>query len=170
MKTEQTSRAENPMAATWTRAATVRRAFKTGRKRQNDLEYDMERAVIECRILFINIRKAMLDAGITTTAEDVKVALVLMTPDAAKTDAVFLLTVPRNIEGLPELYAKASALEGKKKVVPLGVAIWQRDREASKSIDVWVQPWLTNARAARAAIEARKAFEGSDGEETNSKF
>ena len=151
------------MASTWTKAAKVRRAFKAGRQRQKDLKYDCERAVLEARILNIEIRKAMIQAGITT-GDDAKVALVLMTPDSAKINRVYVLTIPRDIAGLPEVAAKAAKLEKAEKAVPLGVAIWQRDREAydpselKSGIEVWMHLWLTSERALCASAEALKAF------------
>jgi hypothetical protein len=159
----------NPMSATWTKAGKVRRAFKAGRQRQKDLRYDSERAILEARILLIEIRRAMLEAEIFKYGEDVRAALVLMTPDDAKADTVYILQMPRKLEDLPELSAKVAKHEKAEKAVPLGVAIWQRDREANHS-DVWIQPWLVNPRAALAAIAARKAFIESEGRETKSTF
>jgi len=171
MTAQEATTGKNLMAGTWTKAATVRRKFKAGPPRRKDLEYDMERAVIECRILFTQIRKEMIQAGIFTS-EDSRVALVLMTPDTdtAEVGRVHVLPVPRKLEGIPELGAKAVRLEKSEKVVPAGVAFWQKDREADNSVEVWIQPWLTSSRAARALDAARKAFKDSDGKETHSTF
>jgi hypothetical protein len=157
-------RIENLMAATWTKAAKVRRVLKAGRQRQKDLAYDTERAVIECRLLFNRIRAEMLEAGITTV-EDVRVALVLMT-----LREVYLFQVPRDFSRLPTMYEQAAILERNENAVPVGAAIWQRDPEAGDSVEVWVQPWLVNPRAVLAAAEARKAFLDSDGRDTKSAF
>ncbi len=160
----------NPMAATWTKAALVRRAFKAGPKRKTNLEYDRENAILHARILFLEFRVAMGKAGITTTAEDVRAALVLMTPESATSDQVHLLSMPRELEDLPGLSAKMAKLEKAEKVAPLGVAIWQRDREAGDTA-VWLHPWLVvGPRAQRAAIAAQKAFDASGGKETKGTF
>ncbi len=130
---EATGTAKNLMAGTWTKAATVRRKFKAGPPRRKDLEYDMERAVIECRILFIQIRKEMLQAGIMS--DDARVALVLMTPVWKEgVGRVHVLPVPRKLDGIPGLYAAAAKLENSEKVVPAGVAFWMKDREDGNSI------------------------------------
>ncbi len=160
---------KNPMAATWTKAATVRRMFKAGRQRQNDLLYDSEEAILQGRISFLQIRKAMLAAGIATTADDLRAALVLMTPEGAESNEVYVLPIPRELAKLPELSVKVTKLEKSEKAVPLGLVFWQRDREAEDS-DVWVQPWLVNPRAAAATIAARKAYGESRGNATTSTF
>jgi hypothetical protein len=172
MMTELQKRgATNPMAATWTKAGKVRRLFKAGKPRQKDLTYDSERAILEARIVFVEIRKAMMQAEIRTVGEDVRAALVLMTPDNAKVDRVYLVPIPRGLEALSELSAKVAKHEKAEGVVPLGVAIWQKDSEADDSVDVWVQPWLVETpRAKQAAIAARKAYEESEGEETETLF
>lgn len=164
----QTVADKNLMASTWTAAAKVRRKFKAGRQRQNDLKYDTERAILEARIVLIEIRREMLEAGIKTAGEDVNVGVILMSPDGAESDHVFVLPMPRKLEGIAALSTKiARCLDGT--VVPVGVAIWLRDREAGDA-DVWVQPWLVNTRAARAAIVAQKAFKESEGGATDRAF
>jgi hypothetical protein len=171
MMTELQKRgATNRMADTWTKAGKVRRLFKAGKPRQKDLQYDSERAILEAQVVFLEIRKAMLQAEIKTVGEDVRAALVLITPDNAKVDRVYLVPIPRRLEDLSELSAKVAKLEKAESVVPLGVVIWQKDREADDSVDVWVQPWLVNPRAALAASEARKAFKIAGGKETDSTF
>ncbi len=159
----------NPMVDTWTPAATVRRAFRAGPKRKTDLEYDLESAILHARILLIEFRAAMLKAKITTTGEDVRAALVLMTPETAESNQVHLLSMPRQLEDLPELSTKAARLEKAYNVVPLGVAIWQRDRKAGAST-TWIHPWLVDQRAQRAANAAQKAFVASEGKETKVTF
>ena len=159
---------KNLMASFWTPAAKVRRKFKAGRQRRTDLVYDSERAILEARIVLLEIRREMLEAGIKTTGEDVNVGLILMSPEGAESDHVFVWPMPRKLEGIAALSTKiARCLDGT--VVPVGVAIWLRDREAGDA-DVWVQPWLVNARAARAAIVAQKAFKDSKGSATNKPF
>jgi hypothetical protein len=160
---------KNLMSSTWTKAAKVRRAFKAGRQRQKDLIYSMERAVIECRIVFLSIRKATVDAGIFG-GEDVKVALACMTPEGSELNTVYLLPLARGIDGLAGTYAKAERLEKEENVVPLGVVLWQRDREANDAIDVWVQSWLVGPRATLASNVARGAFEKSPDQETRATF
>ena len=153
----------NPMASTWTKAASIRRKFKAGPPRRNDLVYDCERAALQGYMLFLEIRKAM-QAEIPTGAKDIRAALVLMTPE----NLVYLLAIPK-LEGLPALSAKAMQLERTEKTVPVGVAVWQRDREAQEDV-VWVQPWLVNPQAERAAREAQKAFKASEGKDTKISF
>jgi hypothetical protein len=161
------------MAATWTKVSKVRRAFKAGPPRKKDIEYEIEEAVLQGYSALLEIRKAMVQAEILTSAEDVKAALVLMTSSPeSNAGLVSLLAIPRTIKNLPGLSSEAEKLAKKGAMVPLGVAFWQRDREADpkNSKAVWVQPWLVNPRALRAAIAAREAFEESDGEETNNTF
>lgn len=159
----------NLMESTWTKAAIVRRKFKAGKKRQKDLEYDLERAILEARILFIEFRAAMLKEGIPTSARYARAALVLMTPDESDVNRVSALSVPRDLDGLPELADRAARLERAEKVVPLGVAIWQRDPEAGEQV-AWVHPWRVNQRAQQAAKAAEKAFVASEGKDTNAEF
>jgi hypothetical protein len=165
--------AKNLMAVTWTKAAKVRRAFKAGPRRKTDLVYDTEQAVLQSYVELLELRKEMAQAEIFTSAEDVKAALVLMSSHAEfNAGVVSLLAIPRTIKNLPELSSKAERLSKKGAMVPLGEAFWQRDRDADskKSKTVWVQPWLVNPRAVRAAIAAQEAFEESNGEETNETF
>jgi hypothetical protein len=152
----------NPMAATWTKAGKVRRAFKAGKPRQKDLNLAPRPAIWEACLLRENIGAAMTGAGLS--ADDVQVAIVLMTPDASSgVDWVHVLPIPQT-KDLPELFTKVAKLEKADHVVPLGVAIRQIDREAYEPKDpksgavVWVQPFLVNPRAARALIAARQIF------------
>lgn len=153
------------MAATWTKAGTVRRAFKAGRQRQKDLILTPTKAMFEGYILLTDIQAAMTNAGLS--AKDVQVALVLMTQDSSGTDLIYVLPIPET-KRLPELHGKLKRLEKEGGWVPLGVAIKQLDHEARDPEDpksgavAWVQPWLTNPRAARALIEARSAMAAED--------
>ena len=160
------ARKSNPMQSTWTKASKVRRAFKAGKPREKDLIFDVETAVLTCRWLFIEIRKERSVAGIKKWAEDVQVALVLVTPESSKADRAYILPIPQGLEGLPALNEEAEKLERTHRVIPLGAAFWQRDRDAADEVDTWVQLWLTGPRAARASDAARKAFKESDGKET----
>jgi hypothetical protein len=169
------AKAENLMAGTWTKAAKVRRAFKAGPRRKTDLVYhDIEEAVLNGYAAFLTIRKEMHMPETLIPEGDVKAALVLMssTPES-NAGLVSLLSFPRTIKNLSEMSSKAERLAKKGAMVPLGVAFWLRDREADdpkKGKATWVQPWLVNPRAARAAIAAQKAFEESDGQDTNDTF
>ena len=146
---------KNLMAATWTKAAKVRRALKAGRQRQKDLKYSCERAAIEGYILLIEMRKEMLRAGLKD--EDVRVALILITPESDKEGTIRLFPVSKRLENLPELTAEAVGLERKEGMRPMGLAVWQRDREA-KDATVWVQPWLIDAVDLDEARTAAKIF------------
>jgi len=160
----------NPMAKTWTKAGLVRRRLKAGKPRQKDLVLSAEEAVLQGYGLLLAARKAMLEEGITTGAEDLKAALVLMTPEKAKVSEVQVLGIPREFASLPRLHAKATQLERTEKLVPLGIAFWQRDRETDDEPTVWVQQWLVNPRAEQATREARKALEKSAGKDTQAAF
>jgi hypothetical protein len=167
------AKTENLMAGTWTKAAKVRRAFKAGPRRKTDLVYDTEEAVLQGYIALLEFRKEMVQAEIFTSADDVKAALVLMSSDPeTNAGAVHLLAIPRAIKNLPDLSSKAERLSKRGATVPLGVAFWQRDREqdTKKGKTVWIQPWLVNPCAARAAMAAQEAFEESNGQETNASF
>jgi len=166
MKTETKP---NLMSATWTKAALVRRQFKAGRQRKEDLEYDTERAVLESRVIFLKIRAAMSSAGIVTHGDDVRVALAMMTPDTSPEDRVFLVPIGK-MENLAKTYAEASKVEAENEAVPLGAIVWQRDREAGGATYVWAQPWRVNGRAARATLAANEAFEESEGKRTEASF
>lgn len=152
----------NLMAGTWTKAAKVRRAFKAGRQRQNDLLLTPRRAMFEGYILLHEIQDAMREAGLSEN--DVQASLVLMTTEPSEgSDLICVLPIPET-KRLPQLYGKLRKLETEERWVPLGIAIQQLDREAYDPRDpksgavVWVQPWLANPRAARALITARNAI------------
>lgn len=156
---------KNLMQSTWTPAAKVRRAFKAGPKRQKDVFYDMETAIIHGYTTFLELRKAMAVAGIPNIP-DVKAGLVLITPETAKENRVHVVEILRGIENIPNVAAKITKLEKAGPLLPLGVALWQRDRIAG-STDAWVQPWLVNPRAALASAKATQIFEdGKEGEGT----
>ncbi len=162
---EEKASTSNPMAATWTKAALVRRAFKAGPPRRKDLVLAPTRAMFEGCILLNGLQVAMRDAGLSE--KDVQAALILMSPPGGDADLVNILPIPET-KRLPELYAKVKKLEAEG-WLPLGAAIKQIDREAYDPKDpksgavMWVQPWLTNPRATRALFAARAAFgEGSE--------
>ena len=157
----------NLMAATWTKAAVVRRAFKSGRQRQKDLLLTPTRAILEGSIVLHELQTAMRDAGLLE--EDAKAALVFVS-DAGSSDLIYVAPLPE-VEGLANLSGKIKALQGVWR--PLGLVFWQRDREAEipgdpKSGAVgWVQPWLTDQRSARALIAARDVVsKGQDGQQS----
>jgi hypothetical protein len=165
------SGSRNLMASTWTKAGMVRRAFKAGKPRQKDLLLTPKRAMFEGYILLSEIQDAMSKAGLS--ANDVQAALVFMTQDSPGADLIYVAPIPETKQ-LPELYSKVKKLEKDGGWVPLGIAVKQVDREAYEPKDprsgavVWVQPWLTNPRAARALLKARSAF--AEGEEGKSAF
>lgn len=158
------TKSPNLMASTWTPAAIVRRKFKAGPRRKTDLVQDVERAFLECRILYTEFRDAMQEAGIRTAANDVSVGLVLMTPWEAKNRYVHFLPVGGNMEALAEQARKANRLEKRDKALPIGVAFWQRDRATGQD-GVWVRPWRLDANSVGALIEVQKALSTEKGNE-----
>jgi hypothetical protein len=158
----------NPMAGTWTKAAKVRRMFKAGRPRQKDRVLRPEQAIYEACLLLDDIRAAMRGAGLS--ADDVRAALVLMTPETAEgVDFIHVLRIPPP-KKLPELFVKVSKAQKSGAVLPLGIVIGQEDHEVTDGIKgvMWVEPFLTGPRAVRALIEARRVC--GDGKEGKSTF
>ncbi len=158
------SGSKNPMAATWTKAAKVRRAFKVGRQRQKDRVLTPVAAIHETCILLDSLRNAMDEAGLSR--EDVGAAVVLVTPETPdRENLVYVLKVPPPKE-LPKLFLEVAKIEKPGKILPLGVALWQLDRERDPKDGgvVWMHPFLTGPRAERALIRARQIFqEGAGG-------
>lgn len=142
----------NPMAATWTPAAVVRRAFKAGPRRKTDLVYDVERGFLECRILYIELRNAMIDAGIKTAANDVSVGIVLMDSNNRK---AYVIPAGGNLDAFTEWAHKADRLDKKHKVIPVGVAFWQRDRESGQD-ETWVRLWRVDSETAILMTDVKK--------------
>jgi hypothetical protein len=154
---------KNPMAGTWTKAAKVRRAFKAGRQRQKDRVLTPIAAVYEACILLDDLRNAMADAGLER--DDVRAALVLMTPETQDREhVVYVLRMPQPNQ-LPSVFAELEKIEKPGKILPLGLAVWQRDRELEDTPGVvWAQPFLTGDRATRALRRAGELFrDGKDG-------
>ena len=155
--------AENPMAATWTKAAKVRRALKAGRPLRKDRLVTPRVAIHEGCILQEKLRDAMHDAELPE--EDVRAAVVLMVPNYVPTrDAVHVLRIPEP-EELPALFRFVSNIEDSARVLTLGLGIWLRDRQAGSTAG-WIQPFLTGQRAANALTKARAVLEESDGGES----
>ncbi len=101
---------------------------------------------------------------------------MLMTPEAENLEnIIYTLLVPPPGQ-LPRLFAELEKIERHGKILPLGLAVWQLDREATNSVDprgtpvVWVQPFLTGERAARALIQARNDFGKDFGKNHQAKF
>jgi len=150
----------NPMAATWTKAGKVRRAFKTGRQIQKNRVLTPTVAIYEACILLDEIRHAMSEAHLSP--DDVQAALVLVTPETPdRKNWVYVLVVPPP-EKLPELFANVEEIERPGKVWPLGILLRQVDREAQKEdkvpVAVWPRPFLTGDRATRALKKAGELF------------
>jgi hypothetical protein len=147
----------NLMSATWTKASKVRRAFKAGKKRKNDIVLTPKRAMFEAYILLGEVRDAMREAGLPES--DVQAALVLLMKDGSPgVDLIYIARIP-DTQHIPELNRKLKALEKEGPWDPVGVILMQLDREADPKSGsaVWGQPWLVNPRAARALFEAGKA-------------
>ena len=152
----------NPMAATWTKAAKVRRAFKAGRPLRKDRVLSPTMAIHEACILQERLRAAMGEADLPV--EDVKTALVLMVPNyVQERDAVHVLRIPEPGE-LPELFRRVEEIDETGGSDP-GAGVWQMDRETG-SAEGWIQPFLTGARAASGMAKARKILLECEGGES----
>jgi hypothetical protein len=170
-KSEEVKAKANPMAATWTKAGKVRRAFKAGRQRVKDRVLTPTAAIYEACILLDELRNAMVEAKLSK--DDVQAALVLMTPETpGRENTIYVLPIPQP-KKLPELFAAVGKVEKPGKILPLGIAVRQLDHEAKNPRDpksgavVWVQPFLTGPRAEKALIKAREIFaEGTGGKST----
>ncbi len=146
--------AKNLMAATWTKAGLVRRAFKAGRPRKADLVLTPTRAILEGSIVLHELQVAMEAAGLSP--DDVKAALVFVS------GPLFYATLIPPTSELPRLFRKVKELEGEWQ--PLGLVLCQSDLEAEPKSGtvIWVQPWLVGAeptrllRAAAAKIASEK--------------
>lgn len=153
--------AKNLMAATWTKAAKVRRAFKSGKKRQKDHVLTPRRAVIEAYAVIHELRAAMAQAGLPE--RDARGALVFISIEPEQ--LAYICPIPEP-ERLPELYGKARELEAQGIWLPLGLLLQQRDSEAANPADptsgnyMWAQQWLMDARSARALLTARNIVAG----------
>lgn len=151
------------MAATWTKAGQVRRAFKAGPPRRKDRVVSPDVAVHEACILRIQLRRAMTQAGLS--GDDVQVGLALMTPNTPdKEDAVYLLGPVPEPKRLPELFAELAKIGKQADMLPLGIVIRQVDREVygtksdKEQAAVWPQPFLTGDRATKALKRAGQMF------------
>ena len=154
---------QNPMAATWTRAGKVRRAFKAGRRLKKDRVVTPTVAIHEGCILLERIRGAMREADLRE--EDVRVAVVLMVPNyVAARDSVHVLLIPESGE-LPGLFRRVEEIDAAGRVQTLGLGVWQMDRETGKA-EGWIQRFLTGTRAGNGITKARKILldcEGGEG-------
>ena len=151
------------MAATWSRAAKVRRAFKAGRTLRKDRILTSTMAIHEACILQERLRAAMAEAGLA--AEDARVALVLMVPNyVPERDAVHVLRIP-DPKDLPGLFRRVEEIEEEGRVQTLGLGVWQRDHETGTQAG-WVQAFLTGDRAARAMARAKKILVEKEGGES----
>jgi len=166
--TQKQKKTRNLMAGTWTKAAIVRRKFKAGRPIQKDRELTSIAAIHEACILLDGLRNAMREAGLSP--DDVRAALALATPETpGGEDHVYALPLPAPGK-LPVLFTKVEKIEQSGPILPLGIVVWQRDREAEADDSgvrgvVWVQPFLTGPRASRALIEVRRIYAGGEGGE-----
>jgi hypothetical protein len=154
------ARTENPMAATWTQAAIVRRAFRAGPRRKTDLVYDVERGFLECRILYIELRNAMIDAGIKTSASDVAVGIVLTDGSNRK---AYVLPAGGSLEEFTEWAKKAERLEKRHNVIPVGAGFWQRDRESCQD-ETWVRLWRVDGETAILMTDIKKELKQEKGD------
>ena len=147
------------MAASWTKAAKVRRSFKAGRRLVKERIVTPIVAIHEACILLDELREAMHEVGLPK--DDVWAAIAVVTPERPdKENEVYVLEVPPP-RRLPELFERMAKIEKPGKVLPLGILIAQRDREAKDPKEQgasWVQPFLVGPRAEKALILARKLF------------
>jgi hypothetical protein len=152
----------NPMAATWTEAAKVRRAFKAGRRLKKDRELTPTVAIHEACILLEKLRNAMHEAA--QPVEDVRASVVLMVPNyVPERDAVHVLRISESAQ-LPGLFRRAEEIDAADRVLTLGLGVWQNDRETGSAVG-WIQPYLIGQRAANAMRKAQKVLMESEGGE-----
>ncbi len=153
---KEKNKVKNLMAGTWTKAALVRREYKAGRPRQKDRVITPLVAIHEACILLDDLRNAMRERDLPV--EDVRAAIILMVPNfpTPDRDAVHVLRVPEPND-LPDLFKRAADVATTGAVRPLGLAVWQMDRELGDAV-AWVQPFLTGPRAVAALREAKRAF------------
>ncbi len=153
----------NPMAATWTKAAKVRRTFKAGRALRKDRILSPTMAIHEACILQERLRAAMVEAELPV--EDVRTALVLMVPNyVPERDAVHVLRIPEPAN-LPGLFRRVEEIDETGRVQTLGLGVWQKDREIGNAVG-WIQPFLIGARAGNGMTKARKILMDSEGGES----
>jgi hypothetical protein len=165
MITVEQSRPVNPMAATWTKAGKVRRSFKAGRQRVKDRILSPNVAIHEACILLDALRAAMVEAGLSK--DDVQAALVLVTPETPDMEnAIYVFPIPQP-KKLGELFAKVEKLAKPGKIIPLGIAVRQVDRESETGAVVWLHPFLTGPRAESALKQARGDFADGKGGRSN---
>ena len=155
---ESSAVAKNLMAATWTKASKVRRAFKSGKKRQKDLVLTPRRAVIEAYGVLHELRAAMALAGLSE--DDANGALVFLNEDQ-DADSGYVVPLPKP-EQMPVPYATARRLEEQTGWLPIGLVLHQRDHEALDPADpksgayLWAQQWVMSERSTKALLIARE--------------
>lgn len=155
----------NPMAATWTKAARVRRAFKAGRPLRKDRILSATMAIHEACMLQERLRAAMGEADLPV--EDARTALVLMVPNyVPERDAVHVLRVPEPGD-LPGLFRRVEEIGETGRVQTLGLGVWQKDRETESNVG-WIQPFLTGTRAVNGMAKARRILVETEGGESQS--
>lgn len=151
------------MAATWTKAAKVRRVFKAGRPLRKDRVLSPTMAIHEACILQERLRAAMGEAALPV--EDVRIALVVMVPNyVPERDVVHVLRIPEAGD-LPVLFRRVEEINETGRVQTLGLGVWQMDRETGSAAG-WIQPFLTGARAVNGMAKARKILLDSEGGES----
>jgi hypothetical protein len=151
------------MAATWSRAAKVRRAFKAGRSLRKDRILTPTVAIHEACILLERLRAAMGEAELLF--EDARVSVVLMVPAyLPERDAVHVLRIPEPGE-LPGLFRRVEEIEETGRVQTLGLGVWQMDRETGNTAG-WIQPFLTGARAVNGMAKAQRILAETEGGES----
>ena len=153
----------NLMASTWTKAALVRRAFKSGRPRKVDLRLHWKKALLQGLIAQEDIQNAMRDQELA--AEDVRVSLVLISADlksGARQAHVWRL--PMTLEDVPPIAERIEFLELTERIEAPGLIFLQRDRELETQIpgrfnqEIWTERWLMGEDAQAAMTKA--ALEG----------
>jgi hypothetical protein len=150
------------MAATWTKAAKVRRAFKAGRPLRKDRILSPTMAIHEACMLQERLRGAMHEAGLPV--EDVRTALVLIVPNyVPERDAVHVFRIPEPGD-LPGLFRRVEAVDETGRVQTLGLGVWQKDRETESNAG-WIQQFLTGSRAANGTVKAQRILLDTEGGE-----
>jgi len=146
----------NPMAATWTKAGKVRRAFKAGRPRQKNRIVSPTVAIHEACILLHELRGAMHAEGLLEN--DVQAALVIVTPETPDRENFVYLQVIPDPKRLPDLFASVRKIEKPEKMFIMGILLKQRDRELGKDV-VWPHHYLIGESAQKAMRKAGEMFQ-----------
>ena len=152
--------------STWTPASVVRRKFNAGPRRKSDHVVTPVVAIHEACILLDDLRNEMAVAGLSR--DDVKVYFVSLAGTPDQPQEVWARPIPEPA-GLPGLFEEVARMLAGGKFRPLGIGVWQRDREVEalnpldpKRETVWVRPFVTGERDVRALFLAKELCAGGE--------